>query len=153
MEPQPFGDCCGSVERATWKKHQKLFSAQAANRIVEAQCGSHFDRQVFEHLVAYPVPVGIVDPLEVIDVCDEQPHLLLGALATHSFPMQQFHDAVAIVNTSQKIMVRPILGRTKSLVSAFFGELRRQGTGPARPSRPGSYMVRTTRKRARPLII
>jgi hypothetical protein len=53
MEPPPFGCCCGFVLRATWKKHQKFFSAPYRIRAITSQCSGVSD--FHQALCKYPI--------------------------------------------------------------------------------------------------
>lgn len=70
---QPFGLSYRAVSIATWHDNQEFFASIAANIIVRAhrakQPAGHFP----QHGVAGQMSIGIVDLLEMIEVCHDDP--------------------------------------------------------------------------------
>jgi hypothetical protein len=69
---EPLGEHSCLPRVLPGREHAELVAAEPGDHVNRADCAAHRHRDVHEDAVARVVPVSVVDPLEAVDVEQEQ---------------------------------------------------------------------------------
>ncbi len=91
-------------------QHDELLAAEARKGVVAAYGGRETRRDLGEHAVAGEVPVRVVDPLEVVDVRDQQPDGRACARGPVELGGKRLGEVPAVEHAGERIDAAPAIG-------------------------------------------
>lgn len=123
--PQALGQGRRPFRRRLRQQHRELLAAHAPDHVVRAHGGAEHLGDRPRHLVARAVTVRVVDPLEVVDVDQEQRQLTTATVGPRRLAFRLIEEMPAVGEFGQRIRRRENLqlaGRLQPL-----GEISGEG--------------------------
>jgi hypothetical protein len=100
---KPLGQAAGAVARRFRAQHDELLAADAGQQLLRAEQALEAVRQRPQHGVAADVAVGVVDPLEVIDVEQDQRQRTRVAAGALELAIELFLEAAPVEDVGQAV--------------------------------------------------
>ena len=102
---QPLGHEQGVVLRGLGQHQRELLPAEPGRQVDVAGEPGHLPCEALQHLVAAGVPEQVVDPLEVIQVGDQEAHRAAPAARPLELELERFLERTAVAESRQRIGV------------------------------------------------
>src|SRR5919108_522877 len=108
----PLPETAAALEVRAGQKERELLAAPAAREVDLADALAHPVGEGLEHLVAGRMAPAVVDPLEVVDVSEDQRQRLVEALRPGELLLERGGTEASVRETRQAVDERPLLDRS-----------------------------------------
>ena len=106
QRPDPFGNLKRRPKRSTDQQNGELFSADTSDDVDIAQALSAQLGEPANHKVPDRMAISVVDPLEMVDIEDQQRQRLRQSLRAGSFLFENANKMTPVADTTQGVGVR-----------------------------------------------
>ena len=99
-----------SLQTGGGQQHDEFLSPPSGHGITAAKAAAHDSSDTPEHLITNPMPMRVVDALEMVDIDKEQRQKTLGTAPLCDFPARMVDEPCTIQRPGKSVAPRPRLG-------------------------------------------